>query len=315
MRPHAALGLLLIACSAPAPDADSNASGPIHPVVGKFWDIARNPNLGAYDNGMLQQPIAFGIWQALDGTWQLWASIRNTNVGGNTRLFAKWEAQRIASANWMEGGVAMVAEVAFGEVPGGLQAPHVTRLGDSWHMLYADLEEICHAVSADGKTFQRVVQPATGASAVFGEGPGMGTRDPMLFVAPNEYRVYYTAGEGADLVRTSSDLATWSPAAVVARGGSAGVAPGAAESPFVIQPVAGGDFFLFRTQRYGADAQTSVYRSPNPFDFGVDNDQFLIGTLPLAAPEIIHYDGQWFIAALRPDLQGIQMASLYWKHD
>ncbi|HVR21587.1 MAG TPA: hypothetical protein VMS65_17855, partial [Polyangiaceae bacterium] len=281
MRPHAALGLLIIACSAPAPDADSNDRGPLRPVVGKFWDIARNPNLGAYDNGMLQQPIAFGIWQAVDGTWQLWASIRNTTVGGSTRLFAKWEAQQIASANWMEGGVAMVADAAFGEVPGGLQAPHVTRLGDSWHMLYADLEEICHAVSPDGKNFQRVLQPTTGISAVFGEGPGMGTRDPMLFVAPNEYRVYYTAGEGADFVRTSPDLATWSPPAVVARGGSAGIAPGAAESPFVIQPVEGGDFFLFRTQRYGVDAQTSVYRSPNPFDFGVDNDQYFIGTLPV----------------------------------
>jgi hypothetical protein len=138
----------------------------------------------------------------------------------------------------------------------------------------------------------------------------------MLFVAPDEYRVYYTAGTGADYARTSADLVTWSQPAVVARGGAAGTHPSAAESPFVVQPQPGGDFFLFRTQRYGADAQTTVYRSPNPFDFGVDNDQYLIGALPIAAPEIVRdVDGRWFIAALRSDLQGIQMAELYWRSE
>jgi hypothetical protein len=314
MRLTGALGLFLLACSAPAPETELD-TGPLRPVVGKFWDIARNPNLGAYDNGMQQQPIDFAIWRAADGSWQLWATIQNTNVGGNSRLFFRWEAQRLATAYWAEGGVAMVADTAVGETLGGLRAPHVQRIGDVWHMVYGDTEDISRAMSLDGKGFTRVLQP-TGMSAMFGEGPGMGTRDPMLFVAPNEYRVYYTAGVGADYVRVSTDLATWSPPAIVARGGYAGADASAAQSPFVVQPREGGDYFLFRTQRYGADAQTTVYRSPNPFDFGVDNDQFLIGVLPLAAPEIIRdVDGRWFIAALRPDLQGIQMASLDWRSD
>jgi hypothetical protein len=284
-------------------------------VLTEFWHIAGNPNLGAYDNGMSQQPVDFGIWQAVDGTWQLWSCIRNTNVGGNTRLFYRWEAPAINTANWRDVGIAMVADTTVGETAGGLQAPHVVRVGDTWHMVYGDWDDICHATSTDGKNFQRVVQP-TGMTAMFGEGPGMSTRDPMLFVAgQNDYRVYYTAGEGADYARVSTDLMNWSAPGIVARGGQAGLGSTAAECPFVVQPVAGGDYFLFRTQRYGADAQTSVYRSPNPFDFGIDHDQYLIGTLPIAAPEIVHYGGQWFIAALRPDLQGIDLALLKWQHE
>ena len=33
--------------------------------------------------------------QAADGTWQLWGCIRKTNVGGNTRLFYRWEGDNI----------------------------------------------------------------------------------------------------------------------------------------------------------------------------------------------------------------------------
>jgi len=312
MRLYGALGLLLLACSAPGPDTESE-NGPLHPVVGKFWEVARNPNLGAYDNGDAQEFTDFTIWRGADGSWQLWSAIRNTTIGGASRLFYRWEAPRLPTAYWSEGGIAMVADTTVGETAGGLDAPHVQRVGDVWNMVYGEGEEICRATSMDGKNFQRVLQPS-GMSAIFTEGPGMGTRDPMLFVAPNEYRIYDTAGEGADYVRTSLDLVTWSPPAIVARGGAAGVAPSAAENPFVVQPRAGGDYFLFRTQRYGVDAQTTVYRSPNPFDFGVDNDQYLIGALPIAAPEIVRdSDGRWFIATLSPDLRGVQMAELHWR--
>jgi hypothetical protein len=98
----------------------------------------------------------------------------------------------------------------------------------------------------------------------------------------------------------------------VARGGSAGISCCSAECPFVARPSPGGDHFLFRTQRYGVDAQTSVYRSPDPFDFGLDNDDKLVEHLPVAAPELVEYGGQWFLAALRGDLQGIQVTRLQW---
>jgi putative intracellular protease/amidase len=79
-----------------------------------------------------------------------------------------------------------------------------------------------------------------------------------------------------------------------------------------------GHFYLFRTQDYGKDAKTRVYHSTDPMDFGhgalnyVDALHF-VTTLPVAAPEIVKRDGQWFIAALRSDLKGIQIAKLDWK--
>lgn len=320
----APLSLLLVGCSEATPSAVPDGTGgtggtrdeaPLRPVVaGDFWQIAGNPDLGAFDNRPAQQPVDFSVWQAGDGTWQLWSCIRSTNVGGNTRLFYRWEGAVLTDSNWAEGGIAMQADPAVGETPGGLQAPHVVRVGDEWHMVYGDWEHICHSVSTDGKTFDRVIQP-TGITGMFGEGPGLITRDPMLFVAPSEYRLYYTTGEGVDYVRTSPDLATFGERTLVARGGSAGNYCCAAECPFVVQPVADGDYFLFRTQHYGAEAQTSVYRSKDPFDFGIDSDEYLIGTLPLAAPEIIQYEGEWFIAALRADLQGIQIARLNWERE
>ena len=71
-----------------------------------------------------------------------------------------------------------------------------------------------------------------------------------------------------------------------------------------------GYYYLFRTQRYGESAQTSVYRSKDPADFGVDDDQYLVTTLPVAAPEIAEDEGQLYMAALLPSLKGIQIAKL-----
>jgi len=54
------------------------------------------------------------------------------------------------------------------------------------------------------------------------------------------------------------------------------------------------------------------YCSESPTDFGVDDDRYQIGTLPVAAPEIVLHDGQYYIAALMPTLKGIRIAKLEW---
>lgn len=70
---------------------------------------------------------------------------------------------------------------------------------------------------------------------------------------------------------------------------------------------------LISTRHYGENAKTSVYHSRDPLDFGVDDDAgHFVTTLPVAAPEIIQHDGKWYIAALLPNLKGIQIASLEW---
>jgi hypothetical protein len=57
---------------------------------------------------------------------------------------------------------------------------------------------------------------------------------------------------------------------------------------------------------------TSVYRSKDPLDFGVNDDRYLVARLPVAAPEIVVHDGQYYIASLLDNLKGIRLAKLKW---
>ena len=58
-------------------------------IISDWWQVAGNPDLGAYGRPG-QQPVDFAVWQAADGTWQLWSCIRHTACGGQTRLFYRW---------------------------------------------------------------------------------------------------------------------------------------------------------------------------------------------------------------------------------
>jgi len=282
-------------------------------IDGDWWVVARNPDLGPYTTPK-QQPVDFAVWQAADGTWQLWSCIRNTACGGRTRLLYRWQGASLTEPDWQPMGIAMQADPGFGETPGGLQAPYVFKLGFEYLMFYGEWVNIALARGVDGKTFARQLT-ARNVSGMFDEGPDSNARDPMVLRAKGRYYCYYTAHpnkQGAVYCRTSSDLRQWSPSKIVAAGGAAGTAFNSAECPFVVHHQPSGYFYLFRTQRYGRNAQTSVYRSKDPLNFGVNDDRFLVGTLPVAAPEIIEHGGQQFIAALRPDLDGIRIARLKW---
>jgi len=280
-------------------------------IDGPWWTVAGDPDLGrlAAPN---QQVVDFAIWQAADGSWQIWSCIRNTNCGGKARLFYRWQGAQITDRNWPAMGIAMQADPGFGETPGGLQAPYVAKIGREYHLFYGDWENICHAKGVDGKTFARQLTPQ-GESGLFSEGPGCNTRDVMVLRIGGKYYAYYTAtpkGKGSVYVRTSKDLRRWSASRVVAFGGSAGTRGRSSECPFVYYHNDSKYYYLFRTQRYGDPGQTNVYRSKNPMDFGIDDDRYLIGALPVAAPELVEYKGQLYIAALLPSLKGIQIARL-----
>jgi hypothetical protein len=282
-------------------------------IDGEWWQVAGDPDLGKYTTPK-QQPVDFGIWQAADGTWQLWSCIRSTSAPGKTRVFYRWQGTSLTGTDWKPMGIAMEADPNFGETEGGLQAPYVVKEGSEYLMFYGDWEHIALAKSADGKTFARQLGP-DGKSGMFTHGIGANTRDPMVLKIGETFHLYYTAypeRRGADYVRTSKDLKTWTPAKEVASGGSAGTGPGAAECPFVYFHKASNYYYLFRTQHYAEKPQSSVYRSRNPLDFGVESDEYLVGTIPCAAPEIIEYDGHIYIAALLPNLKGIRIAKLKW---
>jgi hypothetical protein len=228
-------------------------------------------------------------------------------------LFHRWEGKKLTDKHWKPMGIAMEAKPALGERRGGLQAPHVVRHGGLYHMAYGDWDNICFATSRDGKHFERVVQP-NGKTAVFTEGPRANTRDPMLIKIDGLWHCYYTAfpnGRGYGYCRTSPDLKTWSDSFVVSYGGKVG--PGACdnECPQVVEPEPG-LFFYLRNENYGANARNWVYASRNPRNFGIDDDSKLVRDWHLAAPEIIHHDGKYYIAALLDSLKGIKIAKLKW---
>lgn len=283
------------------------------PAITSDWhQIAGNPDLGTFQSDR-QGPVDFSIWRAKDGTWQLWSCVRGTNAGGTGRLFYGWEGKSLSDKNWQPMGIKMRADTSLGEVDGGLQAPHVVKDdGGTYWMAYGCWDYICIAKSEDGKTFKRVLTK-DGKAGRFWEGPGANTRDAMLIKIGKKWHCYYTAmpnDQGMVYCRTSANLLDWSESTVVAYGGSAGTNQWSSECPHVAK-VGRSEYLLFRTQVYGPGAITRIYRSSNPLYFGVNqDDRYLIGSLNVAAPEIIYDSGKSYIAALNPNLDGIRIAQI-----
>ena len=102
-----------------------------------WWPVAGNPDLGELTSDK-QEPVDFAIWQAADGTWQLWSCIRNTKEKGVSRLFHRWEGQKLTDRDWNPLGIAMRGDPNQGERRGGLQAPYVLRHDGEFLMFYGD---------------------------------------------------------------------------------------------------------------------------------------------------------------------------------
>jgi hypothetical protein len=296
------------------------AAGPAIPTVdGDWWSIAPLPDLGKL-NKAGQQTVDFAIWQAADGTWQLWSCIRKTSVPGRGRLLYAWEAKNLTDAEWTPQGIAMEADPSLGETEGGLQAPYVLKVDGLYYMFYGDWERICLATSHDGKKFERI-KNERGQPNLFA-GPYPQTRDPMVVKIGGLYYCYYSGNRekgspppvAAVFCRTSADLRHWSEAVMVSAGGDAVGRTrwhgGDAECPFVVEH--DGLFYLFRNQRYGVEGIHTEYASPNPLSFGVNDDRYEIGTMPAVAPEIIHREAQDYIASVKPGFDGIRVARLKW---
>ena len=207
-------------------------------ISGEWWPVAGNPDLGTL-TGERQQPVDFAVWQAADGTWQLWSCIRHTKCGGKTRLLFGWEGKEVTSRDWKPRGITMQADPNVGETAGGLQAPHVIERDGQFLLYYGDWQHIGLATGTDGKTFNRRMNKYSGTSGLFGEHPGSNTRDAMVLESGGRLYCYYTAypeGRGAVYCRISEgDPATWGPSRVVAAGGAAGSGPFSAECPHVVE--------------------------------------------------------------------------------
>jgi len=299
-------------------------------IDSEWWSVAINPDLGKY-NTEKQQPVDFGIWQAEDGSWQLWSCIRGSNFPGTdytTRFFYGWEGQSLTSKDWKPQGIKWVADPLLGETPGGMQAPFVLKEGNVYYLFYGDWRRICLATSMDGKNFKRVLG-GNGEPDLFSEEhkhlnheifDSSHARDPMVLKRGNTYYCYYTSNmtdpvnDGWGFCRISLNLKDWSESVIVShtlpfKGNSPRYSD---ECPFVLFLPENSLYYLFVTQMYGKNSQTTVYASVNPLYFGIDDERNIVCTLPVAAPEIIFKDGQYYIATLNPELNGINIAKLKW---
>ena len=291
-------------------------------VDAELWRIGNNPDLGELSGGETQEVVDHAIFQSTDGNWHLWACIRGIQIG---RLLYRWEGNTLEQSDWEPKGVAMRVDRSYGESvnPRGgeekIQAPHVITRDGTFYMFYGggatELGEgqICLATSKDGREFQRY-KNQNGYSRLFA-GP-MAARDPMVIEAGGLYYCYYTGHDAGKpspckvYCRTSSDLSEWSDHREVCWGGSGGYGPWSAECPFVV--FLDGYFYLLRTSRYTPPAETHVYRSKDPLDFGLDNDSKKIGTLRVAAPEVMQVGDQYYISTVEDLRGGVQLAKLKW---
>jgi hypothetical protein len=290
------------------------AAGIMRPAVDfdASWPIAESPDLGQY-NGDAQQVVDFAVWQARDRSYQLWSCIRHTKAPGETRLFHGWEGRTFDERNWSPLGIVQMSSRDAGEREGHIQAPYVVAHDSLFWMFYSSGGHIYLQTSADGKRFSR--RPLSNTQSwLFGAGYDVRDRDPMIIRANDRWYIYYTGApdqKGAVYARTSSDLVRWSEPTLVAAGGSSGTGRLSAECPHVVARK--GAYYLFRTQQYGADAQTMVYRSSDPLIFGInEDDEYLVTRLPIAAPEILQVGGREYIAYLESSLKGIRVAPLNW---
>jgi hypothetical protein len=281
-----------------------------------WWQVASDPDLGELTSDK-QEPVDFGVWQAADGTWQLWSCIRNTKERGVTRLFHRWEGKTLHDTDWRPMGIAMRGDPKFGEREGGMQAPYVIRVDGKYHMFYGDWDNICLATSDDGKHFERASIDG-GGPQLFTEGPQNNARDAMVLKVGDLWHCYYSAmptDRGAMFVRRAKEFTEWTdaePIKVVA-GGAPGKMWYEAECPHVVKH--GDYFYLFRTSNYLGTPKTTIYASLDPTDFGIDDDAKIVATLPVAAPEIIKFEGKYWIAALNPQLDGIRITQLEFVAD
>lgn len=280
-------------------------------VDGAWWQITRNPDLGALtgiltkedaeeQGGRRQEPVDFAIWQAADGTWQLVSCIRNTKEVGYTRLFFRWEGQGLTDTEWEAKGVFHRADPRFGESPGYLQAPHTIVINGVYHMFYNSGSKIFCMTSDDGKRFVRR-RNENGSLVVVG---GCG-RDLNISHINGLWHLYYVGSDG-DMCRTSADLENWSdPIRVTC---------GPFESPFLVRRE--DCFYLFVSSR-GQGPLGRVYRPSDPLDFGTEDERHLITSVfepPHVASEIVQHGDRYYIAvySLKQEDLGIRMARLKW---
>ncbi|MDO8685511.1 MAG: hypothetical protein Q7J78_02450, partial [Clostridiales bacterium] len=149
-------------------------------------------------------------------------------------------------------------------------------------------------------------------------------RDPCLIKIKDLWHLYYTGHELINkeilpgvFVRTSNDLINWSKYKLVHRDRNSrfGINYWDTECPHVVKR--GGYYYLFRTESYSPIAKTHIFRSENPYDFGISSaEDKYVGMMDIAAPEIIvDQDNQEYITSNHDVDGGTHMCRLKWVEE
>lgn len=285
-----------------------------------WWRLCTMPNLGvlAGKEPGRQNIVDHGFIQAANGTWQLWACLRGTGV---SRLIYGWEADALTDTHWRETGVRVRADAAFGEQANAgnetAGAPFFLKRGEAYYCLFHS-NGFRLMTSTDGVNYVRDT-PFEGSNLT----SIPGGRDIMILKDGDRYISYATVTGPKDptadppftrdqltswvVAAESTGFVTWTGERIVSKGGVAGSGPVDAESPFVV--FIDGYYYLFRSS--SITFLTYVYRSSDPFAFGIDDDSQLIAQFAIKAPELIHHDGTWYISDLH-DFQGLRMTTVEW---
>ncbi|MFB9909545.1 hypothetical protein [Allokutzneria oryzae] len=190
-----------------------------------------------------------------------------------------------------------------------LWAPHVVRHDGLYYMFYCggDADHSSYAInlatSPDLRTWTR--HPG---GPLFRD--GFDARDPFVTRVDGRWVLYYTATvhpDGGNFVvayRTSDDLVRWSERGLAYTEPLGGVMT---ESPFLVRK--GTDWYLFIGPRRGY-VGTDVFRSKDPFHFGVDS---WVGNIPSHAAEVIFAEGRYWVTHAGWGQRGVYLAPLEWR--
>ena len=285
-------------------------------LLDKGWRVCNIPDLGALngDDPDKMNVVDHGFVQDNEGVWHLWACMRGTKPG---RILYKWEGRSLDQADWADKGIAARADSTWGEKSSPeelLQAPYFFKNGDQYLCVY-NSSEVRLMFSEDGKNYERR-RFHKGNNVLTHPNDACRGRDPMILKDDDGTWYLYTTVSysvgghsiGEVIVRASKNLSEWKDYTVVSRGGIGGNGSVSSESPFVVKYK--GLYYLFRAS--SISFLTYVYCSETPYNFGVDNDDKLIATLPLKAPELIEHEGQWYISDLS-DFKGVKLYKMEWQ--
>ena len=281
------------------------AEYPLTPrIVGEWWTVAGDPDLGPLTNPK-QQPVDFGIWQAADGTWQLWSCIRGTKEPGKTRLFHRWEGASSPTATGSPRASPCRPTRRSAKRRAACRRPTSSATTASIWMFYGDWVNICLATSTDGKTFTRHRNADGKPQLNFSEPGGTRPQRPRPDGPAHRRQVALLLhraprNKGATTPRTSDDLLHWGPEPHRGRGRRSGDGPVLGRVP-LRRRAATGPLLSLPHAAVWEERADMVYHSRDPLDFGIEHDAaHYVTTLPVAAPEIFQHEGRWYMAALLP---------------